>query len=245
MTNQLKYLVGYGDMVDAYLKTLPEKEAMEAAVGGNYERFGALEYIVLRQFGLSENQSIVDVGCGSGRLARRLAGVSDIEYLGTDVVDKFISYCSKNFDFRGMKFAIVDRVHIPMADQSADMVAAFSVFTHILPEESYVYLAEAQRVLRPGGRIVFSFLELSVEMAWAVFEQNVEWVRQGTMAGHLNVFLHPDDLELWARKLNLTVSALVRGDEPFIDVTESEACPALPAGKHRFGQSLCVMTKAG
>src|SRR3712207_6851625 len=49
--------------------------------------------------------------------------------------------------------------------------------SHLLHEESYLYLMEAHRALRPGGRVVFSFLEFPVPEAWKVFEANLAWVR--------------------------------------------------------------------
>jgi SAM-dependent methyltransferase len=44
----------------------------------------------------------------------------------------------------------------PAADGAKDLVFAASVFTHMLPENTAHYVGEAARVLRPGGRFVFS-----------------------------------------------------------------------------------------
>ena len=43
---------------------------------------------------------------------------------------------------------------IPAPDGEADMVCFFSVLTHLLHEESYVYLQDARRVLKPTGKLV-------------------------------------------------------------------------------------------
>ena len=48
----------------------------------------------------------------------------------------------------------------PYEDESFDLVYAASVFTHMLPENVEHYFEEATRVLRPGGRCVFSFFLL-------------------------------------------------------------------------------------
>lgn len=45
-------------------------------------------------------------------------------------------------------------------DASLDMVFHWSVFTHLYPGESYLYTADAFRALKPGGKMIFSFLEL-------------------------------------------------------------------------------------
>lgn len=243
MSRQFRYVLGYNEMVEAYLAELPEEDAMAAAVGGNFDCYGILEYQVLRRFGLADGDLVVDIGCGSGRLAKQLARLPALRYLGFDIVPRLVDYARRRHGGPRFQFRCVDRTMIPLPDGCADMVASFSVFTHILPEESFVYLEEARRVLKPGGRVVFSFLEQRVGMAWAIFEQNVAWVRQRTMTGHLNVFLHPDDLALWADKLGFTVTALIRGDEPAVEVDADVAGPHLRAGRHRFGQSLCVLAK--
>jgi SAM-dependent methyltransferase len=50
------------------------------------------------------------------------------------------------------------RFHYP--DASFDIVYAASVFTHMLPEATAHYFRESQRVLKLGGRCVFSFFLL-------------------------------------------------------------------------------------
>ena len=69
------------------------------------------------------------------------------------------------------RFEVGTGLEIPEAADRADMVCFFSVFTHLLHEQSYVYLRDAKRVLKSGGRIVFSFLEFSMPSHWSVFEE--------------------------------------------------------------------------
>ena len=61
-------------------------DAMRLAVGGEFDAVGKLEHYLLRSLGLSSGHLIIDVGCGSGRLAQQLAGDKSIRYVGTDVV---------------------------------------------------------------------------------------------------------------------------------------------------------------
>jgi ubiquinone/menaquinone biosynthesis C-methylase UbiE len=69
---------------------------------------------------------------------------------------------------------------IPEKDGEADFVCFFSVLTHLLHEQGFVYLQEAKRVLKPGGKIVFSFLEFAVPDHWAVFEGTVNDIKAST-----------------------------------------------------------------
>ncbi|WP_135467902.1 class I SAM-dependent methyltransferase [Crenalkalicoccus roseus] len=243
MSSQLRYLQGYEGMVAALLRALPEEEAMARAVGGDYERIGVLEHALLRGLGLGPGARVVDVGCGSGRLALQLARHGELRYLGLDVVPALLDYARRRVGREDFRFEAVDRIAIPAPDSGADFVVFFSVFTHLLHEESYLYLQEAMRVLRPGGKAVFSFLDYDVEGAWGVFEANLAWVRDRTIAGHLNVFLNPRDLRLWARRLGFRVQAIHRGDQPFIAVDAATATAAVPPGTYALGQSVCVLRK--
>jgi trans-aconitate methyltransferase len=46
---------------------------MEMAVGGQFEAFGILMRELLIQTGLERDGYVIDVGCGSGRLAKPLS----------------------------------------------------------------------------------------------------------------------------------------------------------------------------
>lgn len=243
MSDQLRYVQSYRTMVEANLAAFPENEAMARSVGGQYERFGTLEFLLLRQLGLADDARVIDVGCGAGRLAWRLAALPALRYLGTDVVPQLMDYARRRCKRPDFAFRLVERIEIPAPDGEADFVTFFSVFTHLLHEESYVYLEEARRVLKPGGRVVFSFLEFAVAHNWSVFEANLDWVRQRSYMGHINVFMHRDDLRLWADRLGLTVEAFIAGDDPAIAVEAPYTLPDLPAGRHGLGQSVAVLRK--
>jgi ubiquinone/menaquinone biosynthesis C-methylase UbiE len=121
------------------------------AVGGEFEAVGKLEYYLLRSLGLGKGDLIVDVGCGSGRLAHQLAPYKDIRYIGTDVVPRLVEGAKALTMRDDWEFSVVADVHIPCADNVADFVAFFSVLTHTTHEESFKYIQEAARSLKVGG----------------------------------------------------------------------------------------------
>lgn len=161
------------------------------------------------------------------------------------MVPELLDYARRRAGRPDFRFEKVDAARLPFDALAADFCVFFSVFTHILPEESYVYLEEAHRVLKPGGKAVFSFLEHASALSRPVFDANLAWVRERHMAGHLNTFLHRADLRLWAGRIGFEVAALHLGESRFIEVDAECAAPKVAEGLYALGQSVCVLRKRG
>ena len=179
-----------------------DKAAALAVGGGNFEAVGSMMLAVLLEAGLRKDSSIIDFGCGGGRLAQPLAHYSSsLNYLGTDVASELLEYAAANapdnFSFRQHT-----ELNFPAADESVDFIVAFSVLTHLLHEESYTYLLDAKRVLKSGGRFVFSFLES--EKHWGIFQAMLtrRWL---TQKPHLNMFIERSTIEIWAKHSGLAI----------------------------------------
>ncbi len=150
-----------------------EAEALSQAIGGNFQAGGLLEYCLLLQHGLQPEQTVIDVGCGSGRLAVQLREYLTGTYVGIDVVPELFNYARKISQRPDWKFYQAPGLTIPEPDSSADFICFFSVLTHLLHEESYKYLQDAKRILKPNGKIIFSFLEFYIPCHWDVFQGNL------------------------------------------------------------------------
>ena len=217
-------------------------DAMKLAIGGQFEAYGQIEADMLRFFGLHQDAMLIDVGCGSGRLAIPLSKTHQGTYLGTDVVPDLVEFARESCSRPDWRFEVVDSLRIPATDQSADMVCFFSVLTHLLHEQSYLYLEEAKRVLKPEGRIVFSFLEFRMPFHWSVFSSTVNDAR-GRNEHPLNVFVERDAIQAWATHLGLAVLAFHDGDEAFVPLSNPVT---LDSGQvlsdwGNLGQSICVL----
>ena len=223
--------------------THSEDEAVRIAVGGDFEGFGRLLREALIFHGLTTEDYLIDVGCGSGRLAKPLAEYLHGKYLGIDVVPGLVDYARKLVVRPDWRFEVAEGLTIPEADRQADMVCFFSVLTHLLHEESFVYLREAKRVLKPGGKIVLSFLDFRVADHWGSFESNVRDI--GVGAQPMNVFLCPDMLREWAKRLELEIEAIHDGDEPYLRLSVPITFENGKTVKDRaaLGQSVCVMVR--
>lgn len=220
-----------------------DEQAAYLTVGGEVELFGLLERELLRGFGLQPNHYLIDVGCGSGRLTKALASYLTGHYLGIDVVPELLAYAQRNGK-PGWRFEVTTELTIPEQDAQADMICFFSVFTHLLHEQSYIYLREAKRVLKPGGKVVLSFMEFGCPEHWSVFEAAIAQIG---MDLPLYVFMSRDGIEAWAAHLGLTIEAIHGGTDPLVSVSLPSPVKLddgrLLKGRMTLGQSVCVLRK--
>jgi len=235
----------YPEFVDALLKSHPRDEAMSLAVGGGFEALGLLERALLIQCGLGPNDYLIDVGCGSGRLAKPLSDYLSGPYLGIDVVPELVEYAQTLVSRPDWRFEVADGFRIPEEDCRADVVCFFSVFTHLLHEQSYLYLQEAKRVLKPKGKIVFSFLEFAIRVHWELFQYAIDGAHGSSQP--LTMFLSRDAIHAWAERLGLKVECIQDGDVPHIPLSAPVAFSdgKVFEGKGKLGprgQSVCVLS---
>lgn len=179
---------------------------MSLAVGGDFERTGGLLADALIGAGLRDGMRLLDLGCGSGRVASALAERVRIDYLGVDVVAELLDYARARAPAH-YRFRLNTTLDLPAEAGAFNMGCAFSVFTHLQHEESYAYLEAFRRVLRPEGRLLFTFLEFAREDHWPVFSDTVGAVREHRR-GHLNVFIERPVVALWAQRAGFRVERI-------------------------------------
>ncbi|MGA9285451.1 MAG: class I SAM-dependent methyltransferase [Solirubrobacteraceae bacterium] len=105
---------------------------------------------------LATQNSILEFGCGCGRIMRWMEDVGSTKTLaGTDIDKQAIKWASENISFAS--FAVNDGLPpTNYEDGEFDLIINHSVFTHL--DESYQdqWLAELQRITAPGGLLVLS-----------------------------------------------------------------------------------------
>ena len=132
---------------------------------------------------LTTQSSILDLGCGAGRLAIGLvAELGPMErYVGIDVSPEAIRWCRRYVerDFPGMRFVhmdvrnsryrptgrpLSDEDRLPLASGSVEVIYLYSVFSHMRSDDVRWYLREFRRLLMPSGAVFLtSFVEDDVE----------------------------------------------------------------------------------
>ncbi|MEQ1852196.1 MAG: class I SAM-dependent methyltransferase [Chthoniobacteraceae bacterium] len=227
--SQFHFVEDYERHIDRLIAKHPLPEAMSLAVGGHWEEFGPVLAEVLVQNGLKDGMSLVDLGCGSGRLAKAIGDRLKIEYLGIDVVQRLLDYAA-SVSPRHFKFRCHQELSIPAEPASADMICAFSLFTHLLHEETCLYLQDAHRILRPGGKVVMSFLEFALPEHWLQFEGTMHGRKRNTRQP-LNMFIERGAIDVWCSHLGFERTEFVPGTDT-------------RWGGKSIGQSLAVLRKS-
>jgi ubiquinone/menaquinone biosynthesis C-methylase UbiE len=238
------YVRDYQNMVTSLTSQMPEDMAMAVAVGGEFRSFGKALMDLVIQCGLREGMTLVDVGCGSGRLAHALRDMP-ITYHGIDVVPELVEYAKRICTRDDWTFDISTDLTIPLPDDSADMVVFVSVFTHLRHEESFVYLMEAKRALKHGGTILFTFLDFAQPHHWHIFQRFVDRTKAGIPHLHVEQFVDKTAIKAWAQMLDLKIKQIFDGSERYIHLSEEITLDngSKLSGAMTIGQSTCVMQK--
>ncbi len=147
--------------------------------GSDFEEVGQEFLSLFRELvNLQPDDHILEIGCGSGRMAIPLSNYLNHKgsYTGMDIVAESIVWCQTNISTRHSNFHFLhtdlynkrynpgghnyakDYV-FPFDAGSFDFIFLTSVFTHLLPDEVQNYLKEIKRLLKHNGRsLITAFL---------------------------------------------------------------------------------------
>ena len=108
----------------------------------------------MAQIVLPQGARVLEVGCGNGAATKLIMQhVGPAQLVGIDPSFVFIDMAREAFAGEPrVSFALGDAVATGQADASFDLVIAHTVYSHLADPEGA--LAEAHRVLRPGGQLV-------------------------------------------------------------------------------------------
>ncbi|WP_316528314.1 SAM-dependent methyltransferase [Kitasatospora brasiliensis] len=114
--------------------------------------------VMAQRLRLGSGARLLDVGCGVGAPAVRIARRTGAEVTGIAVSREQIARADELAHTAGLRgqvsFRQADAMDLPYADASFDAVLAIESMPH-MPDRGRV-LREMRRVLRPGGRVVLT-----------------------------------------------------------------------------------------
>jgi len=130
------------------------------------EDFGQTSWVTTKEsreiprlLGLTASSSVLEVGCGSGGYALQVAESVGCQVVGLDVNAPGVRNANQLAATKGLgsrvRFEECDASkRLPFEDSSFDAVFSNDVLCHLAGRENV--LGEMFRVLRPGGRMLFS-----------------------------------------------------------------------------------------
>jgi SAM-dependent methyltransferase len=138
-----------------------EDAILTGASAEEFERTGQGDADLVGRF-LSGGEDVLDIGCGIGRIEKYLAPRVR-EMWAVDVSGEMIARARR-------RLAGLSNVHLREVENAEflssfeaerfDLVFSFLVLQHLDREDAFLYLRDAFRVLRPGGKLVTQFPNL-------------------------------------------------------------------------------------
>jgi SAM-dependent methyltransferase len=101
---------------------------------------------------MADLETMLDFGCGCGRVARHWRDFPGTLY-GTDSHPDLVRWCRDHLPF-GRFSENGSEPPLPWADGALDFVYAVSVFTHLTEDAQQAWMAELARVVRSGGYLL-------------------------------------------------------------------------------------------
>lgn len=112
---------------------------------------------LLERHGLrfEELRSVLDFGCGCGRILRQWESRLPERLVGVDVNPRLVRWCQRHLAFAEVSTSS-PVPPLGFADGSFDFVYARSIFTHLDETSEAVWIGEIHRILEPGGVLLFT-----------------------------------------------------------------------------------------
>ncbi len=144
---------------------LPPAELVHKVVGhfdyslfydGGVTRFAYLCDVLTRgDVELGQLHTVLDWGCGCGRVLRQWRKLEDVEIYGSDYNPELVAWCRTAFPFARLSVNGL-APPLPFPDDTFDFLYGISVFTHLDEPLQRPWVDELRRVVKPGGYILIT-----------------------------------------------------------------------------------------
>jgi SAM-dependent methyltransferase len=130
------------------IKLLKQTTAFVRSVAHNFCKFSGTTL---------DNKSILDYGCGYGRIARLMYYFTNSEnFFGVDPWDRSIEICRSDGLERNFLLSYWLPVDLPTGDRKFSLIYAFSVFTHLSKRATIAAIETLLRHLESSGLLVIT-----------------------------------------------------------------------------------------
>lgn len=181
-------------------------------------------------------RTVVDVGCGDGALVRHFTGLGAAA-TGIEVTEGQLARALAAPRAGGETYHVGSGEALPLPDASADVIVYSNSFHHLPLDVMAPAMAEAARVLKPGGRLVV--VEPIAEGAYFAVVRLVDDETEVRAAAYTTLRNPPPELEPVDETVYRTLVRYRDPDHLFahtvaVDPARSSRLPAVEADMRRL-----------
>lgn len=136
--------------------------------------------IILAELDLSNNQRILDLGCGRGFYLKAINQLNpELKLTGLDINPEYLNAAKETIDSPRIKFIKGDATNLPFENNSFDQIIASEILEHIKEDERVI--EEVYRVLKPGGKVIITVPNKNYPFLW----DPVNWTLEKLFKTHV------------------------------------------------------------
>jgi len=155
---------------------------------------------------IGSRKTVLDIGCGAGLLTNALAKEGHLVH-GIDISESSLAVAKQYDSTQSVSYQKASAYELPYPNQSFDVVCAMDVLEHV--EEPNRLIAEAGRVLRPGGLFFFHTFNRNL-LSYLVVIKGVDWcVPNAPKNMHVYpLFIKPKELQMLCHNAQMGVKKM-------------------------------------
>jgi ubiquinone/menaquinone biosynthesis C-methylase UbiE len=145
-------------MPPSFARIAPSYDALRPLSRADRERLQRL----VQDASLTAGDTVVEVGCGTGRLTLPMAALTPAQVIGIDSEARMLEVSRSKDEARRVEWILGSAYRLPLPDGRASLVL-MAMVVHLLRQRGRAF-GEARRILRPGGRLhVWTFTPRHVQ----------------------------------------------------------------------------------